>query len=100
MKTNDPNYCLYHRIIGYPNKNCNIFKDKIQALIKAGVIQIKAKEKRVIANIATFQMGSLEVPLGATHIPKGELRVSIMTLWLKKGLASFATEQQKVIGCI
>jgi len=26
-KTDDPNYCLYHKILGHPIKNCYIFKD-------------------------------------------------------------------------
>lgn len=28
-KTNNPNYSLYHQIIGHPTKNCFILKDKI-----------------------------------------------------------------------
>jgi len=26
-KTDDPNYCLYHRMVGHPTKACYIFKD-------------------------------------------------------------------------
>ena len=25
-KTDDPNYCLYHRMVGQPTKSCYIFK--------------------------------------------------------------------------
>jgi len=32
-KTNDPSYCLYHRMLGHPTKNCYIFKGVLQALI-------------------------------------------------------------------
>jgi len=28
-KTEDPNYCLYHRMLGYSTKNCYIFKDEL-----------------------------------------------------------------------
>lgn len=58
-ETNNPNYYLYHWIIGHDTKDCYIFKNKIQALIKAGVIQLRAKQKRAMTNMATFQMGSL-----------------------------------------
>jgi len=26
-KTDNPSFCLYHRILGHPTKNCYIFKD-------------------------------------------------------------------------
>ena len=26
-KIDDPNYCLYHKILGHPTKSCYIFKD-------------------------------------------------------------------------
>jgi len=32
-KTDDPSYCLYHRRLENPTKNCYIFKDVLQALI-------------------------------------------------------------------
>ena len=35
-KIDDPTYCLYHKMLGHPTKNCYIFKDVLQALINAG----------------------------------------------------------------
>ena len=41
--TNDPNYCLFHRMVHHPICRCNVLKDKIQALIEAGVLTLKSK---------------------------------------------------------
>jgi len=40
-KTDDPSYCLYHRMLGHPTKNCYIFKDVLQALIGAEVLKLR-----------------------------------------------------------
>ena len=40
-KTDDPNYYLYHRMLGHPFKNCYIFKDVLQALIDAEVLKLR-----------------------------------------------------------
>jgi len=40
-KTDDPNYYLYHRILGHPTKNCYIFKDVLQALIDAEILKLR-----------------------------------------------------------
>ena len=40
-KTEDPNYCLYHRMLGHPTKNCYIFKDVLQTLIDAKVLKLR-----------------------------------------------------------
>ena len=37
----DPNYCLCHRMLGYPTKNCNICKDILQALIDVEVLKLR-----------------------------------------------------------
>ena len=28
-RTNDPNYCKYHRLISHPLEKCFVFKDKV-----------------------------------------------------------------------
>jgi len=50
-KTDDPSYCLYHRMLGHPIKNCYIFKDVLQALINAEVFKLHPEKKKVIANM-------------------------------------------------
>ena len=49
-KTDDPNYYLYHRVLGHPTKNCYIFKDILQALIDAEVLKFYLEQKKVTAN--------------------------------------------------
>ena len=45
-QTYDPNYYLFHRIVHHPTCRCNILKDKIQALIEAGVLILKSEHKK------------------------------------------------------
>jgi len=42
-KTDNPNYCLYHRMLVHPTKSCYIFKDIFQALIDAEVFKLRSK---------------------------------------------------------
>jgi len=44
---NNPNYCLFHRMVHHSTCKCNVFKDKIQALIKA--LTLKSEYKKAIA---------------------------------------------------
>ena len=39
-KTDDPNYCLYHKMVRYHTKSCYIFKDILQALIDSDVLKL------------------------------------------------------------
>ena len=41
--TNDPNYCLFYRIVHHPTGRCFILNDKIQALVDAGVLTLKSE---------------------------------------------------------
>ena len=50
-KTEDPNYCSYHSMLGHPTKNCCIFKDVLQALIDAEVLKLPPEQKKVTANM-------------------------------------------------
>ena len=79
-KTDDPNYCLYYRILGHPIKSCYIFKDVFQALIDAEVLKLRPEQKNVTTNmtsLTTLQFGK-HLPLattGVVPIPKGKLKV-------------------------
>ena len=103
-KTHDPNYCLYHRMFGYPTKSCYIFKDVLQALIHAEVLKLCPEQKKVMANmIATtpFQFGQdlSPAPTGVVPIPKGELRVINTDPHSKKekGLIPIPTSQREIM---
>ena len=53
-KTNNPNYYLYHRMLGHPTKSCYIFKDILQTLIDAEVLKLHPGQKKVTANLTSF----------------------------------------------
>jgi len=69
-KTDDPNYCLYHRMLGHLTKNCYIFKDVLQALIDAKLLMLRPEQKKVTANITAMspiQFGR-DLPLATTGV--------------------------------
>ena len=53
-KTDNPNYCLYHRMLGYPTKSYYIFKVILQALIDAEVLKLRLEHKKLTANMTSF----------------------------------------------
>jgi hypothetical protein len=54
-KVNDPKYCIYHRMLGHPTTSCYILKDKIQALVDAGVINLRPEQKKVDDDATSLQ---------------------------------------------
>ena len=76
-KSDNPNYCLYHRTLGHPTKSCYVFKDILQALIDAEVLKLRPKQKKVTANMTSFLQFENQppTPAGVVPIPKGELRM-------------------------
>ena len=43
-KTDNPNYCLYHRMLGHPTNSYYILKDILQALIDAKVLKLRSSK--------------------------------------------------------
>lgn len=72
-KIDDSRYCLYHQNLGHPTKECYMLKRKIQTLIEAKVIQLKSKQKKVLANMATLEVWTNEFPARATPISAGKM---------------------------
>jgi len=75
---NDPNYYLFHRIVHHPTSRCFIFKDKIQALVDAGVLML-GSERKVTTNMMTLIFENflkVSVQDGLTPIPEGRLKVT------------------------
>ena len=56
-RTNDPNYCVYHRVISHPMEKCFVLNDLILRLAKEGKILLDLDEI-VEANCFTFAIGS------------------------------------------
>ena len=93
-KTDDPIYCLYHKMLGHPTKNYYIFKDVLQALIDEEVLKLRPEQKKVTANMTAsspiqFRWNILLAPTGVVSIPKGERRVINTDPHNQKEKASF-----------
>jgi len=77
--TSDPNYCLFHRMVHHPTNKCFVLKDKVQALVDAGVLGLKSEQKKVTANMVTLKfdtMPKVTVPDGSFPIPKALLEIN------------------------
>jgi len=57
-RANAPNYCLFHRMVYHPTSRCYVLKDKIQALVDAGVLTLKLEQKKVTANMVTLNFST------------------------------------------
>src|SRR5436190_15672384 len=76
-KTDDPCYCLYHRVLGHPTKSCWSLKDKLQALVDVGALRLKTEQKTATANMTScIQFGqSPPTPTAVYPIAVVEMRV-------------------------
>ena len=101
-RTNDPNYCLFHRMVHHPTNRCFVLKDKIQALMDAGVLTLKSEQKKVIANMVTLNFGTfgkMTVQDGSTPVPKARLDVinPMAEKQETKGLVPMATKSGEIM---
>ena len=53
-KTDNPNDCLYHRMLGHPTKSYYVFKGILQALIDAEELKLRPEQKKVTTNMTSF----------------------------------------------
>jgi len=68
-KTDNPNYCLYHRILRHPTKSCYFFKDILQILIDAEVLKLLPEQKKVTSNMMLFLQFRVQPPMPAGVVP-------------------------------
>jgi len=100
-RTNDPNYCLYHRMIHHPTARCYVLKDKIQALVDAGALSLKSEQKKVGANVISLKFGEMpevRVQNGVSPIAKGEMKVrSVAAKQKDEGFIPVTTQSGEVM---
>jgi len=66
-------------MVHHPTNKCFVFKDKIQALVDAGVLTLKSEQKKVTANMVTLKFGTmLKVTVldGSPPIPRARLEIN------------------------
>ena len=98
-RINDPNYCLFHRMVHHFTSRCFVLEDKIQA---AGVLTLKSEQKKANANMVTLNFGTFlktTVQDGLTPVPKARLNVvNPMTEKQKaKGLIPLTTKSGEIM---
>jgi len=96
-RTNDPKYCLFHRMVHHPIDKCFVLKDRIQALVDAGVLTLKSEQKKVTANMVTLEFNKtpkVTVPDGTYPIPALRLEVKHLSAKTQesKGLVPLTLE--------
>jgi len=101
-RTNDPKYCLFHRMIHHPTDKCFVLKDRIQALIDSGVLTLKSEQKKVTANMVTLEFSKtpkVTVPDGTYSIPAPRLEVKHPAAKTQdnRGLVPLTLETGKII---
>ena len=52
-RTNNANYYLFHKMVRQSISKYFVPKDKIQALVNAGVLTLKSEQKKVTTNMVT-----------------------------------------------
>ena len=76
--TNDPNYCLFHRMVDHLTSRYFVLKDKIQVLVDARVLTLKLEQKKVNGNMVTLNFETFSkttVQDGLTPVPKARLDI-------------------------
>ena len=65
-------------MVHHPTDKCFVLKDKIQALVGAGVLTLKSEQKKVTENMVTLEFGKtpkVTVPDGTFPISEARLEV-------------------------
>ena len=60
-------------MVHHLTNKCFVLKDKIQALVDAGVLILKSEQKKVTTNMVTLEFGTMPkvtIPDGSPPIPK------------------------------
>ena len=73
-------------MIHHPTDKCYVLKDRIQALVDAGVLTLKTEEKKVTANMVTLEFGKTPKVTVLTELIQSSLHgwtSSILQLQLK-----------------
>ena len=89
-------------MVHHPTDKCFALKEKIQALVDAGVLTLKLEQKKVTANMVTLEFGKTPkviVPDGTFPIPAARLEVKYHSVKTQenKGLIPLTLETEKIM---
>ena len=89
-------------MVHHPTSRCYVLKDKIQALVDAGVLTLKSEQKKVTANMVTLNFRTfpkMTVQDGLVPIHKASLDAinSMAEQQKAKGLISITTESREIM---
>jgi len=101
-RTNDFNYCLFHRMVHHPTSKFYLFKDKVQAIENARALTLKSEQKKVTANMANLNFGTFPKMMfqdRVTPIPKARLNVinPIAEVQKAKGLIPITIKSKEIV---
>ena len=84
-RTNDPNYCLFHRMVHHHTSKCFVLKDKIQALEDVGVLTLKSEQKKVTTNTVTLNFRTfLKMTVQDEYVPVPKARLDVINPIVEK----------------
>ena len=89
-------------MVHHPTNKCFVLKDKVQALIDAGILTLKSEQKNVTANMITLEFDNFSkvtVPDGHAPVLKARLEVSNSSTKQQeaKGLLSLTLKIGKIM---
>ena len=89
-------------MVHHPTSRCFILKDKIQALVDAGVLTLKSEQKKVTANMVTLNFGTFPKTMvqdGLTPVLKARVDIAnpMVEKQKAKGLVSIMTRSRKIM---
>jgi len=89
-------------MVHHPTSKCYALKDKIQALVEAGILTLKSEQKKITANMVTLNFenfSKVTVQDGLTPILKGKMEISnpLAEKQEAKGLISLTVKSEEIM---
>ena len=64
-----PKYCAYHQLVGHPTSKCRALRERLEGLIRQGVVTIGPRNKPTNANATSRRRRSPRSPMKALSLP-------------------------------
>src|SRR4051812_25854038 len=67
--TRHPKYCAYHQLVGHPTSKCRSLRERLEGLVRQGVVAIGPQSEPTNANATSRRRRSPRSPLKALLLP-------------------------------